>query len=336
LTLAPSAIILLNAQEVFMVRTVTKIITFLILTIVLGILLSGPINLLLYWLFQPLRWLGLSERVLSDIKVTGKWELATNHFSLVPAVLIASLIMTRRFEGRPLASLGLSLRSTWPRDFMLGVLLAFIAITPVIFILHFFNPYIAIGFPSTSTLTDWLTIGGGILLGLLILFGALFEELIFRGYPFQTLISVIGQWPTILATSSIFAIVHFTTHRISSIVAAGIIGLIIALLYLQSRSLWVATGFHAGVNGVFTISAILRLISLSGSGENWLFPGITGVMALILAIAVLKYLKPSSEMEALWQQYVPIAQPWAQLKAWWAKRKGLAEESSQGPRPPAS
>lgn len=313
-----------------MVKAVTKIVAFLILTAILGILLSGPINLPLYWLFQPLRWLGLSERLLTDIKVTGKWELAVTYFSLVPAALIASLIMTR-FEGRPLASLGLSIRSGWLRGFMLGILFAFIAIIPVIFILHFSNPYIPIRSPLSSTLPDWLTVGGGILLGLLILFGAFFEELIFRGYPFQTLMSVIGRWPTILATSSIFAVVHFTTHGISSVVAAGVVGLIMALLYLQSGSLWVVIGFHFGINGVATISVILGLISQRESGENWLYPGMTGVMALILALWVLKYLKPSSEMEALWRQYVPIAQPWAQLKGWWARRNARDQ-----PPPPAS
>lgn len=313
-----------------MVRAVTKIIAFLILTVVLGIFLSGPINLVLYWIFQPLRWIGLSENPLRDIGVTGSLEWTANYFSLVLGLLIASLLMTR-LEGRPMASLGLNGHASLLKELALGILLACLTMIPVIIVISFFDPHIPIRFLQGrySTITDWLTLGGGIMLGLLILLGALFEELTFRGYPFQTLMSVLGRWPTILVTSGIFGVVHTTTHGVSAWIGAGILGLFMALLYLRSKSLWVAVGFHAGVNGVMVTSVILGLIFPQGElEENWLFPGMTSVMVLILALWALKYLKPSPEMEALWQQYVPVAQPWAQLKSWWARRKQAAHDQT--------
>lgn len=320
-----------------MFKALLKIVAFLVLALILGGVLSPFINLLLYWLLQPLRWLGLPERLLSDLRLTGKFEWVTTQFSFVPALLIASLVMTR-FEHRPIASLGLSLHPGWLKEFALGIILACVAVIPASLLLHFLAPYIPIQSPThememkdprtyISTPADWFTVG--IVLALLILFLAAFEELIFRGYLFQTLMAAIGQWPTILATSSIFAVVHFVTHGVSAIIAAGILGWIMALLYLRSRSLWIAVGFHAGANGLFAVPVVLGLIFLTREvGENWLYPGIIGVIALILALWTLKYLKPSAEMEALWQQHVPIAQPWAQLRAWWARRKNKPTDVS--------
>ncbi len=315
-----------------MLIVLIKIIAFLIGAGIVGLALSGPMNMLLHWLFQPLQQIGLSESTLREIGVTGRFEWTANYFSLVLGALIASLLMTS-LEDRPMASLGLRLYGGCLQDLTLGILVAFLTMTPVIIMLHFFDPYIPIRPPQMrSTLADWLTVGGGILLGLLILFGALFEELIFRGYPFQTLMSVMGRWPTILVTSSIFGVVHSTTHGVSAWIGAGVLGLIMALLYLRSRSLWIAVGFHAGANGALVIPVMLGLVFVQREAEeNWLFPGMISVMGLILAVWVLKYLKPSSEMEALWQQYVPIAQPWAQLKTWWGRRQQAARDQAPPP-----
>ena len=308
----------------FMLKALIKIIVFLGGAGIIGLALSGPMNLVLHWVLQPLRWIGLSESPLRDIGVTGRVEWTANYFSLTLGLLIASWLMTR-FESRPIASLGLGGGVSWLTELALGILLAFLTMIPVILMLHFFDPHIPIRPPQMrySIPADWLTLGGGIMLGLLILFGALFEELTFRGYPFQTLMSAIGWWPTVIVTSGIFGIVHSTTHEASAWIAAGILGLFMALLYLRSKSLWIVTGFHAGINGVMAISAALGLIIFPQREptENWLYPGMTGAMALILALWVFTYLKPSSKMEVLWQQHVPIAQPWAQLKGWWARRR---------------
>lgn len=115
-------------------------------------------------------------------------------------------------------------------------------------------------------------------------------------------------------------------------IGAGFIGLLLATVYLQTKSLWVVTGLHTTINWLSTGLLSAGILHLAeNKQENWFFAGAVGVMALILIFWALKYLKPSVEMEALWQQYVPIAQPWAQLKAWWARRKQGARDQT----PPA-
>ena len=309
----------------FMFKLLLKTIVFLALALTLGVILSPFTNMSIYWLLQPLQWIGLPQRLLNDLRLTGRFEWVTTYFSLVPSLLITSLVMCR-LEGRPLTSLGLSRRPHWLKEFTLGVMFAFIFVAPILIMLRLFNPQIPIRLPIADLITyihtpnGWLAVS--MVLALLTLFGAAFEELLFRGYLFQTMMAALGRWPTILATSGIFAVVHFATHKISAMVVVGILGLIMALLYLRGKSLWIVIGFHAGVNGLFGIAYMLRLILFKSEEveENWLFP-MTGVMALILVLWTLKYLKPSAEMEALWQRYVPVAQPWAQLKGWWARRR---------------
>ncbi len=306
-------------------KSLLRIVVFLGLTSVLSLLLSPFMNVLLYWALHPLKGLGAPERFLSDFRITGRLsEWTVNHFSIVPALLLASLIMIR-WEHRPLASLGFSLQR-WGKEFGLGVLLALLYGVPVWSLLVFFAPYTPITTPSGGVGLESLrayisTPVGWIIVGIIILLGATWEELVFRGYPFQVLLTMLGKWLTILIVSGIFAVVHFLTHSVSAIVTAGFLGLLIAVLYLQSRSLWSTIGFHTTVNAtamVYEISGVVERVE----EENWLWTGATAVMTLILTWWMLRYIKPHSKLEALWQQYVPIAQPWAQLKSWWAKRGG--------------
>ena len=49
--------------------------------------------------------------------------------------------------------------------------------------------------------------------------------------------------------------------------------------------------------------------------------GLISYGLLALAVWKLPWFLPHPEMKALWQRYVPVAQPWAQLKGWWARRR---------------
>jgi membrane protease YdiL (CAAX protease family) len=307
-----------------------KVFGFLVVSAGLTFILALPINFLLYWSLQLLR---VPEKFLRDfLNLTGQPEIVINYFSLVPALLLASSIMTHFVERRPFATLGISLRSSWLREISIGVLLAIMLTLPLLIVTYFVAPYNPITSPSTAQdIRGFLAeapIAMSLCLAVVTFLGAFFEELLFRGYLFQTLMSWIGKWLTVFATSIIFALSHYQTHMASAMVYAGFVGLLMAVLYLSSKSLWVAAGFHFTVNGVLLIARLIFQDARLQPGDNWPFAGTTGIMTLILAAWALKYLRSSEEMEALWQQYVPIAQPWAQLKAWWARRKNKTGNAS--------
>ena len=80
--------------------------------------------------------------------------------------------------------------------------------------------------------------------------GALNEELVFRGYPFQVLMKGIGPWGAMLLISSIFGFLHFNNPGATLLSTFNTIlaGVLLCLSYLKTRSLWLPYGIHIGWN----------------------------------------------------------------------------------------
>jgi membrane protease YdiL (CAAX protease family) len=86
---------------------------------------------------------------------------------------------------------------------------------------------------------------------------AAMEEVLFRGYPFQALVQGIGAWPAVLVSSLLFALAHLGNDHANWLGLTNIFlaGIMLAVAYLRTRSLWFATALHAGWNWV--MSALL-------------------------------------------------------------------------------
>lgn len=91
------------------------------------------------------------------------------------------------------------------------------------------------------------------------LVAAWLEEALMRGYLFQALVQGIGPWPAVVATSALFALGHAGNPEVGPFALANIFlaGVLLAVAYLRTRSLWFATLLHAGWN--WTMSALLDL-----------------------------------------------------------------------------
>ena len=88
---------------------------------------------------------------------------------------------------------------------------------------------------------------------LLLAFGALLEELAFRGYPFQRLLESVGPGWAILIFSVLFSAVHFWNPANEgfwswSFANTLIVGVLLAMAFLRTRSLWLPIGIHFGWN----------------------------------------------------------------------------------------
>jgi membrane protease YdiL (CAAX protease family) len=92
------------------------------------------------------------------------------------------------------------------------------------------------------------------------------EEAAFRGYAFQALVQGIGAWPAMLATSALFAWGHADNPEVTPVALANIFlaGVMLALAYLKTRSLWFATAVHLGWN--WTMQSLLGF-PVSGLNE---------------------------------------------------------------------
>jgi CAAX protease family protein len=89
--------------------------------------------------------------------------------------------------------------------------------------------------------------------------GAMAEELIFRGYPFQRLVDAIGAPGAIAVLSVLFGAVHLRNPNASAIgfVNTIVIGAVFAIAYLRTRTLWLPFGIHWGWNAM--LGAVIGL-----------------------------------------------------------------------------
>jgi len=88
-----------------------------------------------------------------------------------------------------------------------------------------------------------------------LLFGAVGEEMLFRGYGFQVLIYTLGPYATILPISVLFGLSHAGNSNVTPLGVVNTMawGVVLGVAFLRSRDLWLATGIHFGWNWVLPV-----------------------------------------------------------------------------------
>ena len=135
----------------------------------------------------------------------------------------------------------------------------------------------------------------------LLFFGALLEELTFRGYPFQKLTEACGVIWAVVFLSALFGAVHLANPQASGWLSWGFfntiaVGLLFALARIRSGSLWLSTGLHFGWNvfqgvvfglPVSGLSEFATVVSSTALGKPWLTGGDYGPEASATCAAIL-------------------------------------------------
>jgi membrane protease YdiL (CAAX protease family) len=87
------------------------------------------------------------------------------------------------------------------------------------------------------------------LLGLLVVvvMAPLTEEPLFRGVILRGLLRRHGPWASSIVCSLLFGLIHINPPQV---IAASLLGLLLAAVYLNTRSLWPCVALHAVVNAV--------------------------------------------------------------------------------------
>ncbi len=136
---------------------------------------------------------------------------------------------------------------------------------------------------------------------ILIVGGALLEELSFRGYPFQRLVEAIRPVGAIVVLSILFGAVHLGNPNAGGILSLGflntiLVGVLFAYAYLRTRTLWLPIGMHFSwnfflgvvyglpVSGLRDFSIVVRS---SAHGSHILTGGSYGVEASLPGTLVL-------------------------------------------------
>jgi uncharacterized protein len=214
---------------------------------------------------------------------------------LTAAAVGVTWCMTRFVNRKPFAAVGLWIHSRMPRELGTGLLVGSLMMAGI------FVVAVALG----GVQLEWRGFSAGQSAAIIAvsLFGfgvaAAFEEVLFRGYVFQTLAQGITILPAMLVLSGLFALAHAANPSASLLSSVNVFlaGLWLSFAYVKTRSLWLPIGLHWAWNFCqttvfgFPTSGIAfadrRLFDQVGTGSEWVTGGGFGPEGGVLATLAL-------------------------------------------------
>lgn len=171
--------------------------------------------------------------------------LVSAALSTFAAAAIANTIALRVYERGNLPLIGLG----WTHASWKNLLLGFAGGAGAALLV--LGPSVLVGAAQFVRAEGWAFDPASIMfVSIVLLFGAVGEELLFRGYGFQVLLGTMGEYATILPMSFLFGMAHSNNQNASNLGLANTMlwGLLFSLAFLRSRDLWLPIGIHFGWN----------------------------------------------------------------------------------------
>jgi len=273
-------------------KDAARLLVYLLATVLVGALLAPC----LFWVAQSVVAHGL-------LTFLGRYDFETFfHRALLVAAVILLWPLIRSLQVRSLSDLQLAPNPRWRRDLFAGFIFSAIPLLccgAILLATPIFSVRGAINWPGVARVAAASAVV------------PLIEETFFRGLVLGLLLKTGRRHMSILVTSVLYSIVHFlkapdrTSLNVTwmsgfnsiahafvqfadpLLVAAGfttlfLIGWILADARLQTRSLWLPIGLHAGwifTSGAFNKIALRQLIVLPWLGKNLL----VGIVPLAVA-----------------------------------------------------
>ena len=100
-------------------------------------------------------------------------------------------------------------------------------------------------------------------------FGAVGEELLFRGYAFQLMVRTMGEFASVLPVAVVFGVAHMGNRGVTPLAIFNTVlwGVLLGYAFLITRALWLPIGLHFGWNGA------MPLLGVNLSGFTMGVPG---------------------------------------------------------------
>lgn len=167
------------------------------------------------------------------------------------AAAVANALALRIYERGQLIDIGLGWTAASRKNLALGVLGG---VGAALFV---------VGVPVAAGMAHVEHTGDGrfhlpsvLFVSVVLLFGAVGEEMLFRGYAFQVLARSLGEFATVLPMGVLFGIAHLNNQNVT---ALGIIntmgwGVLLGVAFLRSGDLWLPIGIHFGWNWVLPLT----------------------------------------------------------------------------------
>ena len=230
----------------------------------LGVILRVSLYVLIGW---------LSLAILAPLMF---WIVGTRDTYFLVAALatfsaaaLANAITVRIYERGRLADLGLGWSPTSSAEFFTGMIAAALAamvilVGAIVAGAAHFQRAAASEHPAASAA----------FVAVVLLFGAVGEEMLFHGYAFQLLIRKLGAFATILPAGIIFGFAHIGNQNATYLGIGNTMlwGILLGYAYYRTSALWLPIGLHFGWNvtlPMFGVNLSGFTLSVTGYTLEW-------------------------------------------------------------------
>lgn len=177
------------------------------------------------------------------------------------AAAVANAVAVRIYERGQLVDIGLGWSPASRRNLMVGLAGGIVAalLVTLLPLLAGEARFVPIG----SGQVQWRSL---IFVSIVLLFGAVGEEMLFRGYAFQVLARSIGAFATVLPMGVLFGLAHLNNQNVTWLGIANTMGwgILFGAAFLRSGDLWLPIGLHFGWNWILPLAGV----NLSGFTMN--------------------------------------------------------------------
>lgn len=173
--------------------------------------------------------------------------------STFAAGILANAVSVRVFERRHLPAVGFNWHSGSLRNLGIGTAAGIVAALVVLV------PPLLVGAAQLEKTPESPgSLAAVAFVTFILVFGAVGEELLFRGYAFQVLLGAIGRYATIIPSSFLFAWAHSSNENATML---GLIntfgfGLVLGYAFVRSGDLWLPIGIHFGWNWILPLAGV--------------------------------------------------------------------------------
>lgn len=221
---------------------------------------------------------------------------------LLMGIFIWLLTVADHVEDHRIAAQGLPRVKGWLKQLVVGILFGGAITTLAVAPNYFYGYFRTVNLMALRLLPNLAAVM------LALICGALAEELVFRGYPFQHLVKAVGAVPAVIFFSCIYGALHVLNPSpgLWGIANTTLIGVLLSIAYLRTRALWLPWGIHFGWN---LFLGLLFGLPLSGFrnynllrytvayGPTWVTGGkygveasLTGTAAIVIGILLVSLL----------------------------------------------
>jgi uncharacterized protein len=195
--------------------------------------------------FALIAWLGYYFVFPIIIAFLGAPVFVISTLGTFAAAAVANTLALRIYERGNLSDIGLGWTAASRRNVSLGMLggigaALVVVLLPLVLRVADFEPV-----PNERL--HWPSL---LFVSLLLLFGAVGEEMLFRGYGFQVLVKGIGPFATVLPVAVLFGLAHSQNLNFGPLALLNTVlwGVVLGYAYLRSGDLWLPIGLHFGWN----------------------------------------------------------------------------------------